>query len=123
MARLPEGRDKEDSGDKNTDGATVSIYPGAVQQGLVNNRHSVLEFSSFSALGGPPFHLNGSIRLQRAAIKAAALFLLPRQIGIGAIILLGFCDGYLALALPLQVHHTHVHDGTQIGEGLHHSHI
>ena len=30
---------------------------------------------------------------------------------------------YLALALPLQVHHTHVHDGPQVGERLHHSHI
>lgn len=30
---------------------------------------------------------------------------------------------YLALALPLQVNHTHVHNGPQISEGLHHSHI
>lgn len=30
---------------------------------------------------------------------------------------------YLALALPLQVHHTHVHDGSQVGEGLHDAHV
>lgn len=34
-----------------------------------------------------------------------------------------FCGVYLALALPLQVHHTHVHDGPQVGERLHHRHI
>lgn len=30
---------------------------------------------------------------------------------------------YLALALPLQVYHTHVHNGAKIGERLHHCHI
>lgn len=30
---------------------------------------------------------------------------------------------YLALALPLQVHHTHVHDGPEVGEGLHGHHV
>lgn len=108
MARLPEACYKEDSVDKNTDGATVSVYPGAVQQGLVSNRHRVLEFFSFSAPGSPPFHLNGAISLKYWMV---------------AIILLWFGRGYLALALALQVHHTHVHDGTQIGEGLHHSYI
>lgn len=30
---------------------------------------------------------------------------------------------HLSLSLPLQVHHTHVHDGPQVGEGLHHPHV
>ena len=30
---------------------------------------------------------------------------------------------YLALALPLQVHNAHVHNGPQVGEGLHHPHV
>ena len=30
---------------------------------------------------------------------------------------------YLTLALPFQIHDTHVHYGTQVSEGLHHSHI
>lgn len=81
MARLPEGRDKEDNGDKNTDGATVSVYPGAVRRGFVSNRHSVLEFFSFCAAGSPLFRLNGSFRLQCAAINAIGLFVLPRYIG------------------------------------------
>ena len=29
----------------------------------------------------------------------------------------------LALSLSLQVHYTHVHDGPQVGEGLHHRHV
>lgn len=30
---------------------------------------------------------------------------------------------YLALPLPLQVHHAHVHNGPQVGEGFHGDHI
>lgn len=30
---------------------------------------------------------------------------------------------YLALTLPLQVYHAHVHNGAKIGECLHHCHI
>ena len=33
------------------------------------------------------------------------------------------CCCYLALALPLQVDNTHVNNGAQIGECLHHRHI
>lgn len=30
---------------------------------------------------------------------------------------------HLPLALSLQVHHTHVHDGPQVRKGLHHRHV
>lgn len=41
----------------------------------------------------------------------------------GALLECSRAGDQLALSLSLQVHYTHVHDGPQVGEGLHHRHV
>lgn len=102
-------------------GLQYHFIQGTAQQGFVSNCHGVLELSWFGAPGRPPFRLNGSFRLRCAAIIDHVAFPAQKYRVVAIVCITG--DGYLALALALQVHHAHVHDGTQIGEGLHHSHV